>query len=280
MDSAEFARSADRERFEGESESEGGIAGDEKQAFGSERPRTADPAGLGLPPGPGQGHDIADGLAQSATDNAGESMAIFIIVEIALAGIDVGGELLFLFDGAPDIFIRRLHPCAVDLEAIREFGEELTGLIGFRFSAIDRVGEQIGICPKRFAIGAPEATVGPAWERLSGIPFPLAEMEQASRRKAFLQATDQLPGQLLFVVADGSRGPFGSLHIVDGDEGRFPSHGEADIIVMELFIDFDAESIDLVPLMIGVGERDAGILVDPFDGHRDIEFRFAFVEGA
>ncbi len=111
---------------------------------------------------------------------------------------------------------------------------------------------------------------------LTGIPFSLAVEEEAAGGELFLQAFDEFAGEAAFVGTDGGGVPFVAVHVVDGDEGGFATHGEADVGVFEVLVDEVAEGDDVVPLLKGVGFGDARGFLDPGDFHLEVELDFGF----
>jgi hypothetical protein len=67
-----------------------------------------------------------------------------------------------------------------------------------------------GQAPDRLAVLAPVEREGPARQRLAGIPFALAVMQQAARREALAQAADQRVGQRALGRADRGGVPLGA----------------------------------------------------------------------
>ena len=105
-------------------------------------------------------------------------------------------------------------------------------------------------------------------------------MQQGAFGEPLAQAVDQLFGQDALGVAERGGIPFGAVHIVDGDEGRLAAHGQADIADLHLLVDMVAERLDALPLVFGVGQGDARILVDAGDAHLVEELHFAGVHAA
>ena len=63
----------------------------------------------------------------------------------------------------------------------------------------------------------------------------------------------------------------GFIDVVDRDEGRLAADGEPDVVRIEQLVDLMAESVDLLPLLLGIGLGDARRFVDAVDRHMEAE---------
>ena len=113
----------------------------------------------------------------------------------------------------------------------------------------------------------PEAAQRPAGQRLAGIPLALAEVQQRPGREAVPQPLEQLAGELPLRVAQRGGVPLVAVHVVDRHEGRLAAHREAHVARREVRVDLVAQPLDRLPLLLGVGLRDARVLVDPLHRH-------------
>ncbi len=57
-------------------------------------------------------------------------------------------------------------------------------------------------------------------------------MQQRAGGEAVAQAVRRVAGELALVRPEGGGVPFGAVRIVDGDEGGFAAHGEADVAAL------------------------------------------------
>src|SRR5579863_5082969 len=87
----------------------------------------------------------------------------------------------------------------------------------------------LGLTPNRDPIGPPEAAERPSWQRFAGIPLPLTALQGRSRGESARQAPEESCGQEPFRRTERSVIPFRCIPILEGVEGRFSSHGEADV---------------------------------------------------
>ena len=78
--------------------------------------------------------------------------------------------------------------------------------------------------------------------------------------------------------ADRGDVPFGPFHVVDGHERRFASHREPHIVFPELLIDEMSQTIDVVPLLIGIRQRDPRVFVNPRDFHLEMKLGLALFQ--
>ena len=80
--------------------------------------------------------------------------------------------------------------------------------------------------------------------------------------------------------AQGRGIPLCTVHVVDGHEGRLPAHGEAHVPCLEFAVHFLAQGEYVRPLLVGVGEGHAGILVDPRDLVGEVKGHLCLAGGA
>src|SRR5262249_61498330 len=103
------------------------------------------------------------------------------------------------------------------------------------------------VAPQRLAVAPPIKPEGPAWQRLAGIPFALAVMQEPSRRKALPQAANELVGTRALARTEGDGVPFRRLAVIDRDKGRLAPHGQGHIVARESAIDLFAHGVERAP---------------------------------
>src|SRR5262249_30026191 len=86
------------------------------------------------------------------------------------------------------------------------------------------------IVPNRLAVAPPIERECPARQRLARIPFALAVMQEAAPRKAPTQTAGQGGGTDALGRAERGGVPFRRLIVVDRNEGRLATHGQADVV--------------------------------------------------
>jgi hypothetical protein len=161
------------ERFEGQSQSNRGIAGNQEQAMGPKRPEATGPAGIGLPPRAAEREHEAGGAANATFECAAESATVFVGVGIKFTRVDIDRQSLFEFKQMKHVLERGADPAIVDIESAGEFEHEVGGVMfvnGRAAGTLRLVGgirewcEEFRILPDGLPISSPEAGVGPAGE--------------------------------------------------------------------------------------------------------------------
>lgn len=71
--------------------------------------------------------------------------------------------------------------------------------------------------------------------------------------KAVLQFLQQLLGYFEFFIAEGCDRPLGRVKVVDRDEGRFSTHHEADLVLLQVLFNLLTKLLDGLPLNVSVG---------------------------
>ena len=140
--------------------------------------------------------------------------------------------------------------------------------------------DQVDIAPERHAVAAPIQRERPARQRLAGIPFALPVMQQRARRKAPVQAADQIVGADALLRTERGGVPFRRLVIVDRHESRLAAHGQADIVGGKIGVDFFAERIQRRPSLVGERHGHARLLGDARDVHVEGKRDFARLDHA
>ena len=74
----------------------------------------------------------------------------------------------------------------LDVEHPRQAVDETAGMVVGMSVVLLVLCEKFVIVPDRLTVFAPITSQRPAWQRLAGIPFALAEMEQAVRGEFLL----------------------------------------------------------------------------------------------
>ena len=69
-------------------------------------------------------------------------------------------------------------------------------------------------------------------------------MQQAARRKARPQFSDEIVGKAALGRTDRGDIPFRRFQIVDGDEGRLPAHRQPHVAGFQVGIDLLAELVE------------------------------------
>ena len=117
--------------------------------------------------------------------------------------------------------------------------------------------DEVRIAPQRLLVAPPVERERPPRQRLAGIPLALAEVQQAAGREALLQAAHKIFGVGALGRTDGAGLPLVAVHVVDGHERRLAAHAEAHVGAVEARVDRVAGGDDLLPGVLGVGQRDA-----------------------
>ena len=82
-------------------------------------------------------------------------------------------------------------------------------------------------------------------------------MQEAAGAVAVAQPHRQALRQAALGGAERIGVPLGALTVVDRDEGRLSAHRQAHVAGLELPVDLVAQGDDGLPLIVGVGQRDA-----------------------
>ena len=175
------------------------------------------------------------------------------------------------------VFVAGDQVRAAHSEPRRQPFAELSGLFYGDTIVPTFIGQQPDVAPQRHAIGAPETTQCPAWQRFPRIPLALAIVQQAVAGERIAEPSEQHAGAFTLVPAQRLGIPLGTLHVVDRDEGRLTTHREAYIEGPQLPVDLATQAADRLPLLLGVGLGDARILMDAGDLVQIVETDLAFV---
>jgi len=91
------------------------------------------------------------------------------------------------------------------------------------------------------------------------------------------QPTNEIAGELALCRPEHIRVPLLSLHIINGNESRAPTHCKAHVTSVEPFVDPMAEEQDFVPVFLGIRFSNARRFVDAPYRHLNIELYLAFL---
>jgi hypothetical protein len=100
---------------------------------------------------------------------------------------------------------------------------------------------------------------------------------QALRRVFCAQPLKDFGGAQALGRSEGVDIPFGAIVVVDRDEGRFATHGQANVTADQLGIDLVAERLDRQPLLFVIRLGDPRRFPDALDLHVVLELALAFL---
>ena len=222
-----------RQRAERQPETDRRIARHQEQPAAAQLPKLADPAAARLRAPVLHRQHVAGRRGQMPLEFAHDAGALGRIVDLGIARIDVVRQRAVFEHPLGGILEGRQHVLGGDAEPARKALGEAMRVIG-RDGAGRLLGlfrrDQRGVLPDRLAVGSPEQRERPARQRLAGIPFALAVMQQSARRELVGQSADQLVGQDALGRPERRRVPFRRLIVVDRDEGRLAAHRQADVV--------------------------------------------------
>jgi hypothetical protein len=173
---------------------------------------------------------MADDLVESLLEDFGQPRALLLVLEVRFVRIDVHRQLSLAPEVVERVLIRRHDPLAAAAEALGQRVDEARR-VGSRSRRSRPACRQTDAdAPTdRLAVLAPVAAVGPARQRLAGIPFALAVVQERAGAKRFfsrlISSSESRPSS-----APQPRCSTRAVHVVDGDEGRLAAHGEADVV--------------------------------------------------
>ena len=130
--------------------------------------------------------------------------------------------------------------------------------------------------PQRLAVLAPEQVQRPPWQLLAGIPLSLSEMPQPLRRIVFLEPRQQFTRQHPLALTQRLGVPLDAVAIIDRHESGFPALRQAHIADGQLAVDLVSQRLDLLPLLVAVGQRYARGFPFAPHAHRMLELHLAF----
>ena len=245
-----------------------------------QRPDGALPLRVCLPPRAGQRQYEPTRLGGAALQSAGEAAAILGAVDVVLGRIDVDRHLPLGADDVVHVLEGRDDAAGRHRQTLGDLLQERAGLLRPERLRLGQVRQQRWIRPKRLPVGPPQAAVAPPRQRLAWVPLALPKVQQRTGGEAVAKPMQQLYGQIPLVLADGVGGPLGRLHVVDRDERGLTAHRQPHIAGGEVGVDAMAQRVDAFPLVVPVGQGDAGCLDDAFDLHGEVELGLARFDAA
>jgi hypothetical protein len=104
-------------------------------------------------------------------------------------------------------------------------------------------------------------------------------MDEAAGRDLLAEAADQGVSTGTLGGTDGVGVPLTALEIVNGHEGGFAAHGEANIVLFQHGVDMLAKGVETLPAGIGKGVGDARMLGDARHLHVEREAGVDLTDG-
>ena len=159
------------------------IAGSQEHVLGAQHPQATLPdAAFAFGDALQRQHE-ADRLVEAAFEDSADAFAFFGVRQFRVRRIDVDRQASFAPQVVAGVFVGGRNVVAVGGQSLRQRLGELLGLRDRALARLGRIGEPLLVAPDTFAVTAPVAGHRPAWQRLAGIPFALAELQEPARRK-------------------------------------------------------------------------------------------------
>ena len=261
-----------RQRLQRQPEAERRISRRQEQFAAPRAPHFAQPSGFCLRAPALQRQHVTRrpaemGIEQGQIEQVENARALGRIVDLRIAGIDVVGNETLLEHPVGRVLVSGLHVVRRDSQACGNPLGEAFCIVARRLPGVGLAGDQAVVAPDRHAIAAPIQRKRPARQRLAGIPFALAVMQEAARRETIAQAPDQLVGVAAFLRPERRGVPLRRLIIVDRNESRLAAHGQPHVVRGKIGIDFFAERIEREPCLVGERRGHARPLGEPLDAH-------------
>ena len=76
------------------------------------------------------------------------------------------------------------------MQSFGQGGDKRQGFVRTKVVIPAVIGHQFRVAPHRLTIATPVATEGPTWQGFSGIPFPLAKVQQWTFGEPLRQASE------------------------------------------------------------------------------------------
>jgi hypothetical protein len=223
--------------------------------------------------------DVADRLVETLAEHLREPRSLEGVFELRVEGIHVGGEAPFTPQVIEGIFVGGEDELRVEPEALCHARQEALGSRVVSAVVDCLIREQLRVLPDRLTVGAPETIQRPAWQLLARIPFSLSEMRKTFRGVLLAQPVIERGRQLALVGTQRRGIPLGAVGIVPRHERRLAAHREADVAVARDPRRYGvAELLDLRPVEVRVGLRDARRFPDAADLHVMPEGHLALVD--
>ena len=137
------------------------------------------------------------------------------VVDLRIVWIEILRDQPLFEHPVDRIFVKRLHIFSGEAGACGDAFDEAMRIVDGNFARRLLAHDQRVVAPDRHAVAPPIERKGPARDRLAGVPFALAVMQQAARREAIAQPADQFVGANALGRAERVGVPFGALIIVD-----------------------------------------------------------------
>ena len=118
------------------------------------------------------------------------------------------------------------------------------------------------VMPNRLAVASPIEAEGPPRHGLAGIPFARPVVQQSSGRKPLSQPADQVVGAHALGRTEGGGVPLHRLMVVDRNESRLTTHGEAHVVARKLAVDLFTQRVERRPCRVGQGIAHARLFRD------------------
>ena len=219
-------------------------------------------------------------MQNSARQQFGEAPPFKAVFQVGFGGINIRRQLLLGPQVVERIFISRHQVFGVDTEPLTKSAGKLLRILMINTVILINPCQIAVIAPERLAIGAPETTQCPTRYFLARIPLALAVMQQTAGGEGLAHTQQQVFGQFEFVGAQGIGIPLGGLHVINRNESRLTTGGQAHILLFQFLVDQRAQRIDGGPLFFGIGLCYARIFQDAEDFIVITERHFAFAGGA
>jgi hypothetical protein len=141
-------------------------------------------------------------------ERAHDAVALGRIIDLGIARVDILGQFALLEHAREGVFEGGLHVVGVEPKAGRDRLRESPRVIGERSMGPSLGPNERIVVPNRLAVAPPIERERPARQRLARIPFALAVVQEAARRKAPAQPADQFVGTDALGRAEGGGVPF------------------------------------------------------------------------
>ena len=243
-----------------------------------EAPGITDPAVF--PVVPAQGKRKSHHPVEPLGEQPAQAGAFHGVLQATIEDVDVFGQGALLPQVVEAVLVACDAVSGCDAEDARQRLDKTVGSAGVGVAPVRGRRQQSGVLPDGPAIVPPQAGERPAWQGFPRVPLSLTVVQHAAGSKAVPETSQQHFGPLALVGAQGRGIPLCTVHVVDGHEGRLPAHGEAHVPCLEFAVHFLAQGEYVRPLLVGVGEGHAGILVDPRDLVGEVKGHLCLAGGA
>ena len=257
------------QRIKRQAEAYRGVARNKKQPPAPQLPDFAEPARMRRRVRGLDWQHVAGRRRDPPLELAHELRALDWIVDLGIGGVEVRRPCALVDHPLDRVFERRHDMIGRDAEPRRDALPELLRAVGARREILSLARDQAVVPPQLVSVLAPVEREGPARQRLAGIPFALAVLQEAARREAAPQPPDQLIGADALGRPERIGVPLGRLVIVDRHEGRLAAHGEADVLRDEVVVDLLSQRVERRPGVVGEREGHARPFGDA--GHLHLE---------